>query len=113
MRLDSSTRSSGFTSRHPPNTESCMKRRRSDVCPSAPRSCTSIFVVSPVLTVRPSSPALPAPRVHLQVRIFAQATDLDEGRAIAQLQALLGAPVRPPFPCVGDQLRELAAGGTA
>src|SRR4030095_12313269 len=56
---------------------------------------------------------LPAPRVHLQVRIRAQATDLDERRAIAQPQALLGAAVRPPRPGVSDEPRELVAGGAA
>src|SRR4029450_12509896 len=101
------------TPKHPPTPRSGMKTRRSDICPSAPRSRTSIFVVSPVLTLRPSSRMLPAPRVHLQVRIVAQATDLDEGRAIAQPEALLGAAVCPARPGVCDEPRELVAGGGA
>src|SRR5262245_33584851 len=112
MWLDSRARTNGFASRQSPNTESCMKSRRSDICPSAPRSRTSIFVVSPVLTLRSSSRMLPAPCVHLQVRILAQATDLDERRAIAQPEALLGTAVRPPRPGARDEARELLAGGT-
>src|SRR5262245_41774750 len=112
MWLDSRARTNGFASRQSPNTESCMKSRRSDICPSAPRSRTSIFVVSPVLTLRSSSRMLPAPCVHLQVRILAQATDLDERRAVAQPEALLGTAVRPPRPGARDEARELLAGGT-
>src|SRR3989441_9387613 len=126
-RLDSSARSSGLASRHPPNTESCMKSRRSEVCRSAPRSWTSIFVVSEALTLsppctvarRPAGPqpatacgehdltALPAPGVHLQVRVFAEASDLHEWRAIPKPQPLLGSAVRTPPPRAGDQRLQL------
>src|SRR6059036_841379 len=88
-----------------------MKSRRSQVCPSAPRSWTSIFA-SAALTVSLLA-ALPAPRVHLQVRIFAQATDLHEGRPVPKPQALLGPTIRPPRPSVDDQRLQLVSRAAA
>src|SRR5215831_12742977 len=113
IRLDSSARWSGLASRQPPNAESCMKSRRSDVCRSAPCSCTSILVVSEALTGLPSiADTLPPPRVHLQVRVLAQATDLHQRTAVPQPQPLLGAAVGAPAPRARDQCGELVARGS-
>src|SRR5215468_3039815 len=114
IRLDSSARWSGLASRQPPKAESCMKSRRSDVSRSAPCSCTSILVVSEALTSLPSNrwDTLPAPRVHLQVRIRAQATDLHERTAVPQPQPRLGAAVGAPVPRARDQRGELVTRGS-
>src|SRR5439155_17683630 len=47
--------------------------------------------------------ALPAPGMHLQVRVFAEASDLHEWRAIPKPQPQLGSAVRTPPPRAGDQ----------
>jgi hypothetical protein len=45
--------------------------------------------------------------VHLEVRVLLEAGDLDQRRAVAQRQALLGAPVGARLPPSGDQRGQL------
>src|SRR5262249_51284267 len=52
----------------------------------------------------------PSPRVHFQVRITPELGDLDEGRAMAKTQPVLGPAVGPLLPPPDDHLRELLAG---
>src|SRR5262249_57511805 len=53
--------------------------------------------------------ALAAPRVHLQVRVRAQAADLHQRTAVPQPQPLLGAAVGAAAPRARDQRGKLVA----
>src|SRR3989304_8864615 len=95
-RLASGARTRGFGSPQPPRTWSCIQRRRSDRCPFAPRSWTSILISPGVLI-------LAAAGVHLEVGVLLQLPDLDEGGSIDEGEPLLGTAIGAALPRGGDE----------
>src|SRR5919109_3853490 len=75
-----------------------MNGGRWEICPPAPCSRTSTFT---------SPAASAATRVHLQVRIPLERTDLHERSAIARPQPLLGPPVGALAPAPHDERGQL------
>src|SRR5262245_12714127 len=106
MRLASSAPTSGLASAQPVNTCSCMYRRRSLVCPLAPCSRTSICALSAL-----TCPPLATARVHFEVRIALELSDLDQRPPVAPGQPLLGAAIGAATPATRDQFHQLLAPG--
>src|SRR5258706_4135686 len=99
-----------------------MNRRRVEYCPFAPRSRASTVIsggipcprVSPLIG-RSSLPwgldSSATAGVHFQVGISLQLTDLDEGAALGDGEALLRAAVDTGSPPHHDQTQELVPVG--
>src|SRR2546427_286528 len=90
----------------PVNTCNCMYRRRSLVCPLAPCSRTSTFALSAL-----TCPPLATARVHFEVRIALELTDLHQRPTVASGQPLLGAAIGTASPPAGDPFDQLLAPG--